>query len=165
MSARLVAVLVLTGGTLWGQEPGMIARVSLDYELVAALGRIADTATVEQVRCLGGDRVADTLFLNRAIARPTVEASDSSLVAVGCPPGTFAIWHTHILRPGQHPLDVCFLSEDDIHTAVRARVPMQIVQVSSALWCYWGLHQIVYALEGRLLWPKLGQVGEPPRRP
>jgi hypothetical protein len=118
-------------------------QVVADERMVAYLERIADTATVETARCLGGEQRNDTIFVVGAFEAPWLigAQTDSTVMFawLACPPTTMALWHNHIAawalrRYGWTP--PCYLGGDD-YTILRVRASplLQIVSVRTGVSC------------------------------
>lgn len=151
---KLAALLVL-GACVGGRGvtvparpaplPGESARVVLwSMPMLEAFGQIADTATIEHLRCLLGTVRGDTVYVVAAW-EPVIAFASKVLMAVGpCPDFiTLGTWHNHLPRTytlqgedrGQTlPLAAyCQLSLPDR----RVRVLIQVISVTAAVSCAW----------------------------
>jgi hypothetical protein len=126
----------------------------------ALLDSIADSATVEHARCLYGTTRPDGSFSLSWAVEPHVDSliGRDQLAVEPCPRIALAFWHNH--RPGWIPGNViggavylpearsmperaCYLSQQDILSAIRAIAPpLQIVQVKRGIRCWWTKVQI-----------------------
>ncbi len=168
-TALLVLALTLPGHRLWSQDSAIAppddGATSPGLHLVVAkhvteqLGALADTLTVETVRCLIGITRGKSAVIDMVWEPPVSEPTQSGLGSHGCPLATIAVWHNHL--PAIHPRtseEACFLSEAEISDALEGgRAPIQIVQVTAAISCWWTREQIAGAADGGTLVSLPGQ--------
>mgnify|MGYP001583311894 CR=1 FL=1 len=124
---------------------------------MVALGQLADTATVEYVRCLLGAmrRVGSYEFYTIDAAVPPVSlrrVKKRQIVSFDCSfAALIGVWHNHVLaefqdlEPGPWSWDAptpaaeaCQLSRDDLLTTLRgASGAVAVVQVDARTFCWW----------------------------
>jgi hypothetical protein len=121
--------------------------VFLDDSMMAQLGRLADTATIEHGRCLIGKVEGDTAFIDLAVA-PASELGTPIGVTFGpCSIATLALWHNHLpfefSFTGEKvgpvpPAFACALSPQDRFSASRPEAPAYtLIHVTHAVYCMW----------------------------
>lgn len=122
------------------------------------LDRLADTLQVETVRCLIGVVRARSAMIDLAWTPPIEVSAANRVKYQSCPSATLALWHNHPRFPGEEPEYACYLSATDILEAVRPIAPpIQIVQVTGAVACWWSRRQIARAAARPILFPALHQ--------
>lgn len=133
-------------------------RIVVVQEVLDELARLADTAGTETARCLIGVMQGDSAIVDLLWA-PRIELSNDTTVHYqACPLATIAEWHNHPRTAGRAAEDLCYLSHTDIAGGLRRHAaPIQIVQVSATVLCWWGRRQIATAAERSVLWPWAGQ--------
>jgi hypothetical protein len=158
------------------QAPVDTTVIRVDSSVMATLGQIADTATIEHFRCLLGTTRHDSTFVTAAFEPVVRSASRFSIGTAACPAFiTVADWHVHlpiairtmtdtsILVDPIPPVSACYLSDKDVETAVLkdSNVVLQVVQVNALIACWWLTVQIQeYVREQRgfrMMWPLRGQ--------
>ncbi len=166
-SALLFLSVVVASTPVWAQQeratypPGtrvQSLRLVIAPHIAEELDTLADTLRVETVRCLvgtveGTDGVIDLAW------RPPIERSTSSHVEYqSCPSATLAVWHNHPQMPGEEPEYACYLSGVDVREALRPRAPpIQMVQVTSSVACWWSRWEIARAGSVPILLPRAKQ--------
>lgn len=162
----LLAAPLLVQGQPAGPDRGR-ARRTLRFVLaphvVEELGALADTLRRETVRCLIGAVQGDSAVVDLAW-QPPIDASTPEYVAYqSCPSATLALWHNHLWTREPAPEYACYLSGIDIHAALRPHAPpIQIVQVTSEVACWWVRSQIAPHAREAIVLPRPGQRwGEP----
>mgnify|MGYP001564360876 CR=1 FL=1 len=151
--SRWIIAWLLWWAACTQQLKGQVTTVTWYLPMLQELGGIADTATVEHVRCLLGARRADTLYVvvawaprmafsSPVVAKPTEE----------CPPLlTVGEWHNHLpheyaitgeqLPTHRTAAEFCELSPIDRR---RERVPnpvlFQVISVTKDISCAWVLN-------------------------
>lgn len=156
-----VAPASLDGQAAAGHAAGVrsaVGHLGVSPEIVAELNRLADTSRNETIRCLTGVVRGDTAVVE-AVLTPVIHGSDNAGVHYGgCPSGTVAEWHNHPWTAEPKPENACYLSRADIASALRAgAAPVQIVQVTAQVTCWWFHTEIVHAQHRPILWPVAGQ--------
>lgn len=128
-------------------------------ELRQELGRLAETSQSETVRCLMGVVRGDTAIVETAWT-PAIHGSTPSMVSYdGCPAATLAEWHNHPWTAELRPEGACYLSRADIASALRPGAPpVQIVQVTAEVSCWWLQAEIARGRERAILWPAPGHL-------
>ncbi len=135
-------------------SPNGTIGLYLTDDVFASLGRIADTLGRETVRCLIGGFREDSLILDIAWEPLTWGSTTDGVHFSECPVATVALWHNHLPSPERSPDYSCSLSDIDIHGAIQSNAPpMQFVQVSSGVICWWYRGQILAASNDRIMWP------------
>lgn len=156
-------------------------HVIVSPEVMATLGLLADTATIEHTRCLVGKSIAtngaDTLYAVDLIFAPRVAKQDALKVAgvACCPVATVSSWHNHILLVvkglGRGPWfttdttgrAACFAAAQDVFAGSGpSAAPLMTVQVNSRTFCWWTRDQLrAIRAAGALpvvLWPRADQL-------
>src|SRR5438552_11958590 len=136
--------------------------VNAATRLMAMLGKVADTATVEHFACLVGDVLvsrdgADTLLAVKSAWLPKTRSSaHSAVTGVACPAGTVLGWHNHIYSnvkayfEGEgwpvtgETAQACYLSPVDLRNGLWTvqKVYGEVVQVDSKTFCWWFTSQL-----------------------
>jgi hypothetical protein len=119
------------------------------------LDALADRQRTETVRCLIGVVQGRTAVVDLAW-RPPIDRSTRDYVEYqSCPSATLAVWHNHIPARGAAPEYACYLSAVDIQEAVGPRAPpIQIVQVTRDVACWWSRTEVLGAPDAPLLFPR-----------
>jgi hypothetical protein len=151
----LAAALLLACSVAAGEADRTAARplvILMRDELRAALGRIADTATVEHFRCLYGIAQPDTVYLTAAFEPTIHRATTMGLNHDPCPGVALAEWHTHLsgvtttgeIRRDWDPRASCYLSSIDIRAARGYHsAKILFVQVDAKTLCWWTQAQVI----------------------
>ena len=110
------------------------------------------------MRCLIGGMRHDSLIVDIAWEPPTTQSTAHSVRYSDCPTATIALWHNHIPNNVVGPEYACYLSDVDIQAALHKNAPpLQVVQVTSGVLCWWRRSQIAAAEGRRILWPLASQ--------
>jgi len=146
----LVAACILPGAALLGLAASTQSNypphhIVFDADLIASLGKIADTATVEHDRCLGVGIVGDTAYIVTELEPKVLFSSPDSIIVGACPRGYLVTWHYHmtsyVTATGrvihfQPPFEwLCDLSASDRYSMVREDQPYWLVHVNSKIYC------------------------------
>ncbi len=137
-----VLVAVVAGLSTWAAAsryytPVVGVRVIVDSAMMAELGRVADTATVEHARCLLGTRSGDTVVVVEAWTPAYRDQTPTRVRYKACPLSTVAFWHVH-LPMHSPPWSACALSETDRrHNRAHLGKRLEFVQVTGDVWCAW----------------------------
>ena len=133
-------------------------RLVIAPDVFDKLGALADTMRHETVRCLIGSVRGDSAVVDLAW-QPAISLSTPNEVRYeSCPGATLALWHNHVWTVESAAQDACYLSRTDIDQALRiGSPPVQIVQVNSAVSCWWTRRQINRRDEVSVLWPPPAQ--------
>lgn len=129
--------------------------LNLAPHITEELDALADTLRIETVRCLIGVVRGQTADVDLAW-EPPIELSTASQVQYqSCPSATLALWHNHPPIPGEAPEYGCYLSATDIREALDPRSPpIQIVQVTANVACWWSQWQILRTGQVPVLLPQ-----------
>jgi hypothetical protein len=150
--AAMLAVVV--GLALALAAPAPAQAFTMTSPLALALGAIADTATVEQARCLFGHTRPNTVVADSAV-EPDVTRRGGLIVSIKpCPFGAVALWHVHLLAQTRAPSAeaACFLSPGDVDAGMRRDAPLaMVVQVTRDVWCWWSRDDVLDAKLLRLV--------------
>ena len=151
--AVLFALVFIGVGAILAQEPEephkfapLVAphHMVFDMDMTDELGEIADSATIEHVRCLIGIIEGDTGYVDWAVEPKSVEASAVAARFTGCPLATLVEWHNHLpyefdmegqSRTPVPPLSVCRLSPIDARQLLEARAPYSLISVNREVSC------------------------------
>ena len=135
-------------------RPRRNLRIVLTAEVYEELELLADTLRVETVRCLIGVAQGDSLLIDLAW-RPPIHHSTPTGVAYGrCPVATISLWHNHPWTREFEPEYSCYLSQTDIRAAIQSRAPpMQMVQVTGAVACWWTRAQVATYADAPVMRP------------
>lgn len=158
----VLLLLVLVAAPSWAQPDRSVShprpqplRLLIAPHVSQELDYLADTLRVETVRCLigvvnGQDATIDLAW------QPPIESSTASHVAYqSCPSATLALWHNHPAFPGEAPEYGCYLSATDIREALHERAPpIQIVQVTTNVACWWSKWEIAKTGLRPVLFPR-----------
>lgn len=154
--SKILCVLLLA---LSAPVPEPIYHVYIATNVQAGLGRVADSATVEHVRCLIGAVFPDdsvpsdtTIAIDDAVP-PLGEQSGPLTVNASCTAATLIAWHNHIFAATKkawkgrmdvvEPRDACGLSSLDFVSALAPHAPrIQVVQVNMRTFCWFTKHQL-----------------------
>lgn len=149
-AAQQVPIVPASAGVSPTASP--VFRMVIAPDVFESLDALADTLSVETVRCLIGV-VSDSAYVDLAW-QPPIELSTPNRVRYRpCPSATIALWHTHPTSE-LGPEYACYLSRRDILEALRPEAPpIQIVQVNSRVACWWTRTQIRRARDEPILWP------------
>ena len=162
---RQVVVLLqvmLVAPPVWAQQartashsPVRSLQLTLAPHVTEELDALADTLRVETVRCLIGVVSGQTATIDLAW-EPPIELSRADLVHYqSCPSATLALWHNHPPIAGEDPEYACYLSATDIREALDPRSPpIQIVQVTADVACWWSQWEIQRTGQLPVLLPK-----------
>jgi hypothetical protein len=136
-------------------QPGRHLRFVLADHVVEELGALVDELRRETVRCLIGVVRGDSAVVDLAW-RPPIDASTPTHVQYwSCPAATLALWHNHVWTVEPAPEYACYLSATDIDEALRPHgPPIQIVQVTSEVACWWTRSEVAQAAGAVLLFPR-----------
>lgn len=160
---RALIALVAYYGACTGQLRGQDSAIAVWYlPMLAELGQIADTATIEHVRCLLGAVRGDTMYVIAAWEPPIIHATALIASFGPCPPLlTLGGWHNHIPRDvtvmgedrgARPPAEYCELSQVDRRAALRPDAPLfQVIHVNRDITCAWVLYEGLY--ERMTAWP------------
>lgn len=162
----MLALVATTPASLGGQAVAggslgvrtAVEHLVVDPDVLDELGQLADTSRNETIRCLTGAIHGDTAVVDGALT-PVIHGSDPSGVHYGgCPSATVAEWHNHPWLTEPRPESACYLSRADITSALRAgAAPVQIVQVTAQVSCWWFQAEIAQSQSRPILWPVPGQ--------
>lgn len=132
-----------------GQAPHE-THLTVDSGMMAQLGRIADTATIEHIRCLLGVDRGDTILVDVAWEPKVTYANYTMVTFEHCPLATVGTWHNHIamrfpILNGDTaryvrvpPHQMCYLSRPDSTAALAMKHErLSIVQVVDSVACAW----------------------------
>jgi hypothetical protein len=134
---------VLAAASLDSNRPARVVPVVVAPHVFDELALLADTSHTETVRCLMGEDVGDSIFINVALQPPIIHSSARRIRFKRCPMETLAIWHNHVIGRDSSPEQACGLSQADIREALRPQSPkLMIVQVDAANICWWSRAQI-----------------------
>ncbi len=134
--------------------PPRTLRLEIAPHIFDELDRLADTLRHETVRCLIGRAAGNRAVIDLAWEPPVSYANATRVRYQTCPVATIALWHNHPQLRGLDPEYACYLSATDVREGIRPNAPpVQIVQVTSRVACWWGRHQILEAGEVPILWP------------
>lgn len=130
-------------------------RLILAPHVVEELDALADTLGVETVRCLIGV-VEDGEALIDLAWRPSIQRATANQVQYqSCPSATLVLWHNHPRTASEAPEYGCYLSATDVREAQRPRAPpIQMVQVSAEVGCWWSRREIQAAGQVPVLFPR-----------
>ena len=129
-------------------------RIVISDEVFVELGILADTLRVETVRCLIGLAQGDSILVDLAWEPPIQQSTPNSVAYCQCPVATIALWHNHPGTRGSEPEYSCYLSQIDIREAIQSRAPpVQIVQVTEAVSCWWTRAQVAAHADGPVMRP------------
>ena len=134
---------VLAAASLDSTRPARFVPVVVAPQIFDGLASLADTAHTETVRCLMGEDLGDSIFIDVAFEPAIISSTAQRVRFRRCPGATLAIWHNHVAGPGSKPEQVCGLSQADIREALRPGSPkLMIVQVDAENICWWSRSQI-----------------------
>lgn len=138
---------------LWlGSAAPPAYHILMTRDVSDELGALADSATVEHVRCLFGVTLPDTMVIFRTFEPQVREATPLAVGHEECPGYPLAIWHNHLagvtitgeIRKGWDPRHSCYLSRLDLNDGSEVQAPkLQFVQVDRDTSCWWTQLQIV----------------------
>ena len=126
--------------------------ITMPRPLLHELGHLADTATIEHVRCLYGVARPDTVHLLWAFEPEIGKATTTYVRHESCPAVALASWHNHLagvtmtgtLVPGEDPRSSCYLSGVDLRAAREYASPkILFVQVTRDVRCWWSQEQAI----------------------
>lgn len=144
----LSTLLTFVLGCAGAQVPPVAHTTLISDSLVASLDAIADTATIEHFRCLGGVARRDSLFIVAAWEPVIVFADYNGVKAGACPPHTVGTWHTHLpynipmndphnRATPVEPWSVCDLSPVDKASAATEAWTFSMISVANGVHCAW----------------------------
>lgn len=137
---------------------GVNLRIVITADVFDELGVLADTLLVETVRCLIGLAQGDSILVDLAWQPPIEQSTPNSVAYRPCPVATIALWHNHLEVRDSEPEYSCYLSEVDIREAIRSGAPpMQMVQVTGGVSCWWTRSQVAEYAEAFVMRPLLQQ--------
>ena len=173
----MVRGLMLALALLQQPEKQDTLQFSIDNSFIQHLNGIADTATIEYVRCLLGGMRNDTTVITAVFAPAVRRASRFSAVTAACPAlVTVGTWHNHlaielVVKNGDTttvalpPRMACYLSEMDVRNILEVDIPrgvtITVVQVDRNTVCWWLTSQVKELIGSggiRYLKPVRGQV-------
>ncbi len=129
-------------------------RVVLAGDVFDELDLLADTLRVETVRCLIGMVQGDSLLVDLAWKPTILQTTPTSVAYRPCPVATIALWHNHPWTRDNEPEYSCYLSKIDIREAIQAWAPpIQMVQVTGAVACWWTRAQVAAHADAPVMRP------------
>ena len=129
-------------------------RLMITQQVFDTLGMLADIKQLETVRCLFGAVHADRAVIDHVWKPPISWSTISAVEYLACPKSALVLWHNHPWTTEATPEDVCYLSRTDIEEAMRPHAPpVQIVQVTSQVACWWTRQQIARRGDASMIRP------------
>ena len=129
-------------------------RIVITKEVFEELEILADTLRVETVRCLIGVARGDSVLIDLAWQPPIQRSTRTSVAYRQCPVATIALWHNHPWTRDVEPEYSCYLSRTDIREALQSGAPpIQMVQVTATVACWWTQAQVVQHADAPVLKP------------
>jgi len=129
-------------------------RVVLAENVFDELELLADTLRVETVRCLIGLVQRDSLVIDLAWKPVILQSTANSVAYRPCPVATIALWHNHPWTGDNEPEYSCYLSKIDIREAIQPWAPpIQMVQVTGAVACWWTRAQVAAHADAPVMRP------------
>jgi hypothetical protein len=127
---------------------GMPLYAQTEASLQAKLGGIADTAKVEHVYCV--ENIPSGTTPGFFALEATMERNDHEAIAVACMdmlPKASAVWHNHVFVASDvapRAENMCYFTKTDQHTFLTyEKAPIAVVQVNSAVKCWWTREQVL----------------------
>lgn len=129
-------------------------HIVFSEEVFDDLELLADTLQVETVRCLIGVTQGDSLLVDLAWQPPIDISTSNSVKYSRCPVATVLLWHNHPWAGDIEPEYSCYLSRIDIQEAIRSLAPpIQMVQVTGGMACWWTRAQVAAHADGPVMLP------------
>jgi hypothetical protein len=158
----VLLLVVLVAAPSWAQldrsvsQPRVQAlRVIFAPHVSEELDYLADTLRVETVRCLIGVVNGEDATIDLAWQPPIKLSTPNQVEYQSCPLATLAVWHNHPPIPSEAPEYGCYLSATDIREALHERAPpIQIVQVTANVACWWSKWEIAKTGLAPVLFPR-----------
>ena len=118
------------------------------------LEMLADTLSVETVRCLIGLPRGDSLLVDLAWKPPIHQSTVNSVEYGHCPVATILLWHNHPWTQENEPEYSCYLSRTDMREAMKSWAPpIQMLQVTGGVACWWTRTQVAAQADAPMMRP------------
>lgn len=129
-------------------------RIVITRDVYEELELLADTLRLETVRCLIGAVQGDSILVDFAWQPPIERSTAASVSYLSCPAATILLWHNHPWTREAAPEYSCYLSRTDIREALQGHAPpVQMVQVTAAVSCWWTRAQVAQHSNEALVLP------------